>query len=120
MPDHHDVLHVENVDGELQHREIVGVLGRRQVADVPMHEQLTGVDIHDLVGGHAAVRAADPEEFRRLLALEPAEVVGILRDHTLRPGTVVLFQMIDHGALRDSGDSAYGHRRSGLRSQARG
>ena len=85
MADHHDVLDLEHVDGELQHREIVGVLRRGEIGDVAMDEQLAGVEVDDLVGRHAAVGAADPQIFRRLLARQPAEEIGVAGDLAGRP-----------------------------------
>ena len=73
---HHDVLDLDHVDGELQHGEVVGVLRRGQVGDVAVDEQLARIEVDDLVGRHPAVGAADPQVFRRLLALQPLEEVG--------------------------------------------
>ena len=96
MADDHDVLDLEHVDRELQHREVVGVLRRREIGDVAVDEQLAGIETDDLVGGHAAVGAADPQIFRRLLALQPAEEAGVGRDHAGRPGAVVGFEGLGH------------------------
>jgi len=76
MPDHHDVLHLQHIDCELQHGQIVGVLRGRQVGDVAVHEQFAGIEADDLVGGHPAVGTADPQILRRLLAFEPPEESG--------------------------------------------
>ena len=38
MANHHDVLDLDDVDGELQHRQIVGVLRRGQIGDIAMDE----------------------------------------------------------------------------------
>src|SRR5258706_2223347 len=78
VADHQDVLDLDDVDRELQHRQVVGVLRRRQVGDVAVDEHLAGVEIADLVGGHAAVRAADPQILGRLLAEQALEEPGIL------------------------------------------
>jgi hypothetical protein len=64
MP-HHDVLHLDHIDRELQHGGEIG--------DIAVHEQFARIEIDDLIGGHAAVGAADPEVFRRLLAHQPLE-----------------------------------------------
>ncbi len=52
MPDHHHMLDPQHVDGELQDGKIVRVLGRRQIGDVAVDEQLTGIEIDDFIGGH--------------------------------------------------------------------
>src|SRR5262245_3330056 len=97
MADHQDMLHLEYVHRELQDREVVGVLRRSEIGDVPVHEELARTQANDLVGGNAAVGAADPQVFRRLQAFEPRKEVGIGRDHALRPGPVVCLQVIQHG-----------------------
>ncbi len=60
MSDDDNVPHFQHLDGKLQHRQIVGVLGRREVGDVAMDEDLARRQADDLIGGHAAVGAADP------------------------------------------------------------
>jgi hypothetical protein len=77
MPDHDDVLDPQDVDRELEHGEIVGVLRRREIGDVSVHEQLAGVEVHDFVGGHPAIGAADPQILRRLLVYEAPEKAGV-------------------------------------------
>ena len=85
MADDHDVLDLQHVDGELQDREVVGVLRRGEVGDVAVHEQLAGIEPDDFVGRHAAVGAADPEIFGRLLAFQAAEEAGVGRRPCARP-----------------------------------
>ena len=65
-----DVLDLQHVDGVLQHREAVEVGVDDDVGDVAVDEQLAGQQADDLVGRHAAVRAADPQVLRRLLRRE--------------------------------------------------
>ena len=96
MPDHHNVLHLDHIDGELEHREIVRILGRREIGDVAVHEQLAGVEPDNVIGRHAAVGTADPQIFGRLLGFEPAEEPRIGSDLALGPGAIVVFQMIEH------------------------
>ncbi len=103
MADHHDMLDLQHIDGELQHRKIIGVLGRGQIGDIAMDEQLAGIQIDDLIGRHAAVGAADPEIFRGLLARQPAEEIRIRPDDARGPGPVSRFQILEHAcALRGS------------------
>ena len=96
MADHDDVLHLEHVDGELQHGEIIGILRRREVRDVAVDEELAGVDADDLVRGNPAVGAADPQVFRGLLVHQPLEKAGIDGDHPARPCPVAGFEVIEH------------------------
>ncbi len=93
MADHEDVPHLDDVDGELQHREIIGVLRRRQVGDVAVDEHLARVQPDDLVGRHPAVRAADPEVFRRLLPQQPLEEIGIVGEPARRPVAVARLEV---------------------------
>src|SRR6266853_440281 len=81
MPNHHDMLHFEDVDGKLQHRQIVGILRRSEIRHVAMYEQLAGVEVNNRIRRHSAIGAADPEIRRRLLSFETPEEVRILRSH---------------------------------------
>ena len=60
-----------------------------EVGDVAMNENLAGIEPEDLVGRYAAVRAADPQVSRRLLARETREEFRIQRPPLGRPGAVV-------------------------------
>ena len=53
-----------------------------------MDEQLARVEAHDLVGGNAAVRAADPEVLGGLQCDEPLEEVGTPGDLVACPAPV--------------------------------
>jgi hypothetical protein len=59
-----DVLDLEHLDGELHHREAVEVAVHHDVGDVAVHEELARLQPHDLVRGHAAVRASHPQVAR--------------------------------------------------------
>jgi TRAP-type C4-dicarboxylate transport system substrate-binding protein len=85
-----DVAHLEDVDGELHHRQAVEVGVDHDVGHVPVHEQLAGQQVDDLVGGHAAVRAADPQVARRLLPGEAGEELRVPRADARGPGTILL------------------------------
>ena len=67
VSDDDDVLDLEHVDGELHHRQAIEVGMHDDVGDVAVDEHLARRQADDLVGRHAAVGAADPEVFRRLL-----------------------------------------------------
>ena len=60
MAHHHDMLDLDDIDRELQHRKIVGVLRRREIGDVAVDEQLARIEIDDLIGRNPTVGAADP------------------------------------------------------------
>ena len=114
MPDHQDVLHLQYVDRELQHGEVVGVLRRSEIGDVSVNEELTGIEADDLVGGHPAIGAADPQILRRLLALEPLEEVRVGGDLSLRPDAVVFLQVIQHGRALGAGYRIYPRPSNGI------
>jgi hypothetical protein len=62
-----DVLHLEHINGELQHGQAVQVRVHHHVGDIAVDEQLARRHAQQFVGRHAAVRAADPQVFRGLL-----------------------------------------------------
>jgi hypothetical protein len=66
-----------------------------QVADVAVHEDIARQESHDLVGRHAAVRAADPQILRALLAEQAGEELGIARLDACRPGAVRLDEVVE-------------------------
>src|SRR5215207_2294706 len=61
-----------------------------------MHEQLARLEANDLVGRNTAIRTADPEIGRGLLALQPLKEPRIGRDPSLGPVPVVFLQMLQH------------------------
>ena len=85
-----DLLDPEHLDRVLQHRQAVEVGVHDDVGDVAVHEDLAGVGAGDLVRGHAAVGAADPEIARRLLRLEAPEEPRIALHHARRPDAIAL------------------------------
>jgi hypothetical protein len=50
VPDDQDMFDVQRIDGEQEHREVVGVLRRSEVGDVAVHEQFARIKPDDLVG----------------------------------------------------------------------
>src|SRR5207253_11476491 len=76
-------------------------------------EELAGSEVHDLIGGHAAVGAADPEVARLLLARKTGEELRVIAPDALRPGAVVFEEMVErsHAAwLRYEAAAAAGWR----------
>src|SRR5688572_11753521 len=93
MADHDDVLHLEDVHGELHHRETVEIRVHHHVGDVAVDEDVARQQPHDLVGRHPAVRATYPQIGGRLLARQFGEEFRILAPDLLGPFTVVLEQL---------------------------
>ena len=67
VPAHDDVFDVQHIDRKLHHRQAVQVGVHDDVRDVAVDEQLARQQADDLVRGHAAVGAADPQVSRALL-----------------------------------------------------
>ena len=91
----HDLLDAQHLDGVLQHREAVEIGVHDDVRDVAVHEHLARIGARDLVGRHAAVRAADPEVARRLLRLQPAEEAGVAARAPRRPRAVAVEEIVE-------------------------
>src|SRR5687767_16020264 len=101
------VLHAEDVDRVLQHRQAVEVGVHHDVRDVAVDEDLARGEPDDLVRRHAAVGAADPEVLGRLAPREPGEEGGVAGHHLGRPGAVAVEEL---GDVRHDGDAtAYAH-----------
>ena len=96
VADDQHVLHLEHVDGELQHGEVVRILRRGEVGDVTVDKELAGIQAHDLVRGYPAVGAADPQIFGSLLTLQPLEEAGVDGELALGSGAVVLLELVEH------------------------
>jgi hypothetical protein len=90
-----DVLHLQHLHGVLQNSEEVDIRGRSLVGHVPVHEKLSWLQPHDLVGGHSRVGAANPEVLGGLDADQSLEVFVILCDHGLSPLPVVLHDLLE-------------------------
>src|SRR5262249_10348379 len=96
VADHENVLHLQDVGGELKPGEVGRILRRRQIGNVAMNEQFARIEPDDFVGWDTAVRAPDPKIFRRLLAGETLEETRIRRRLCGGPGSIVCLQMIEH------------------------
>jgi hypothetical protein len=66
-----DVLYFQSLQGVLQHRLNIGVQRRREIRNIAANKKLAKAKTDDLVGRHAAVRAADPEKLRCLCPGQP-------------------------------------------------
>ena len=95
VADDDDVFDLEDVDRELHDRQAVEVGVHHHVGDIAMDEDVARQQADDLVGGHAAVGAADPQVGGRLLARELGEELRILPVNALGPFAVVLEQLVE-------------------------
>ena len=94
VADDDDVLDMQHVHGVLQHRQAVEIGVDDDVGHVAVDEQLAGQQVDDLVGGYAAVGAADPEVAGILLCGEFAEEVRVLRVDAFGPEAVLFDQVL--------------------------
>ena len=60
VPTDDDVAHVQHVHCVLNRREAIQICGSHDVPHVAVHEEFTGIEAHDCIRGHTAVRAPDP------------------------------------------------------------
>jgi hypothetical protein len=63
------------------------------VGYVAVNEQLTGQEIHDFIGRHAAVRTTDPQVLRDLLQGELLKKIRLPGQYFFRPDSVIFKQM---------------------------
>lgn len=82
VPTQDDVLHLQNIDRELHHRQGIQVRVHEDIGNVAMHEQFSGHQVHDFIRGHSAVRAANPKVLRALLSGE------LLKEFRIAPANV--------------------------------
>jgi hypothetical protein len=127
-----DVLDLERVDRELDHRQRVEVRVRNHVGDVAVHEHVARQQPDELVGRHPAVGAADPQVLRRLLVEQAREEARAAAFHALGPADVLVEEageifvvavVVGHDGCSwlERGRSVYeGHGFSGTTSRATG
>ena len=89
-----DVSDLQHIDSILDHGKTVWIVERDYVRNVAVHEKLSGQQAYDLVRRHAAVSAADPQVFRRLLTGESFEESGVSRVHFADPLAVVFKKVL--------------------------
>ena len=106
-----DVLDLQHVDGELDHREAVEVGVHDDVGDVAVHEQLARQQADDLVRGHAAVGAADPQVLAAPAARRASEKnSGSSRADRARPSA----RLLSNSSSRSATPRRYRRRRDQL------
>ena len=101
VPTDDDVLNFQDVHRVLQDRETIQVGVDDDVGDVAMHEELARQQADNLVGGDAAIGAADPEVTGILLLGQGLEESGVLATNALRPFAVFPEQVFDGRHRRD-------------------
>jgi hypothetical protein len=106
-----DVAHLEDVDGELDHRQAVEVGVHHHVGDVAVDEHLARRQAGDLVGRHARVRAADPQVLGRLLVGKAGEILRIPLHLGLRPCAVAVEKMFQAHAVSPKSSRPISQRR---------
>lgn len=89
-----DMLHLQHLDGELDHRQAIEVGVHDDVGNVAVDEHFTGGQVDDLVGRYAAVGTADPQVVGCLLPAQPFEEARIFALDRFGPGAVVVEQML--------------------------
>ena len=91
---HDDVLDVECLDCELQHRHQVHVGTDLEVGHVAMDEHLAAADADHHVGVHPTFEAADEQVLGVLPGSQTFEVVGVAGEFVGHPLAVVLEQLL--------------------------
>ena len=94
MTAHDDVLDVEYLHCERQHRHQVHVGVDHEVGDVAMDQHLTAAGADRFVGVHPAVGAFDEQLSGVLAGGEAFEVVGVLCEVVGHPLPFVLEQLV--------------------------
>ena len=90
VPAHDDVTDLEHIHCEIKHGKAIEIAVHDKVGDIAVDEHFTRRQVDDLVGGHAAVGATNPEITRALLRGENAEETRAFALHALGPAAVVV------------------------------
>ncbi len=94
VPCHNNILNFEMLNRILDYSEHINVRGRSNVGHIPMHENLAGLESHDLVSRHTRVGAANPQVFWNLHFYQFGEVVLLVLNALLRPIPIVLHDFV--------------------------
>ena len=84
------MLHLQHLDGVLDHRETGEVVGREKVGDVAVHEDFAGLEVEDGGFGDPRVGAAEPEDLRLLAGTEGGEEAWVRGGGAGGPGGVAV------------------------------
>ena len=90
VPHHHDVFHLERINGILNDRQGIQVGVHHHIGHIAMDKHFARLKTGNLIGGHTAVGATDPQIFGRLLLRQMIEETRLLKLHALSPCTVVV------------------------------
>ena len=90
-----DVADLQDIHRKLHDRQTVQVGVHDQIGDVPVDEQFARQQSDDFIGGHATVRAANPEITGRLLPGKLEKEVRVLPPNAFGPGFVLLEKMTE-------------------------
>src|SRR6476469_7884021 len=75
VPGDDHVSDLQDIDGELEHRQAVQVRVNDDVGDVAVCEEFPGHQAYDLVGRNPRIRAAYPKVLRGLLPLKTGKEI---------------------------------------------
>jgi hypothetical protein len=89
-----DVANLEDIHGELHDGQTIEIGMDDEIGNVSVDEDFTGQLAHNLVGGHTAVGAANPEVTGRLLFGKLEEKFGILLADARGPFSVAFEKMV--------------------------
>lgn len=95
MPSYDDVFHLEMLHRILHDCEGIDVRGRDHIGDIAMHEDLSRLEPHDLVGWDPRVRASNPEIFGILDGYKLGEVLWLSLDGLCSPFLVILHDEVE-------------------------
>ncbi len=84
-----DVEHLEHIDGILHCRKTIEIGQGNDVGNVAMDKDFARLQTDDLIGRHATIRAANPQEFWNLLLGQIFEESWLLLAHSERPAPIV-------------------------------
>src|SRR5690606_27182597 len=94
MAGDHDVLYLEKFDRKLHDRHAVQIRLDDDIGHIAVDKKFAGQEIHNLVGGDAAVRTTDPQILGRLLLGEGFKEAWLFFLNFFRPAGVVNKQMV--------------------------
>ena len=96
-----DVLNLEFVYREVDHRKTIEIAVHNQVGNIAMHEDFTWHESDDFVGGNPTIGAADPEVLRVLLSREILEESRMIVLDTRGPLSIIRKKLRE---IRHAGD----------------
>ena len=89
MTHHQDMFDLQHIDRILQNSQAVEICVHDHIRHVAVDEDLTRHQAHYLVGGHAAIGAANPQVLRALLLRQFLEKRRVTGFHRFSPRPVI-------------------------------